>query len=648
MTLGDGKTLTTTATVSGDVELPDNQIEGVVKLADVSGLQTDNTGLIGDWLKAVIPATIGSFKDVIFYRDGEQLNSTTADLSDIYCRATQAGLYTASVMTNDGKIYMSGSITVVENEAPAALRSFTIEDDYKTPAIAYKIKDDKAVVTVVMNKPYEGTLQLFKTSDKKFSNAPVEKVSTTLVTADNIGDDKTMQTPSLYNTEKVVAGNGACYMYQDDVTGEATYKFLVNDGGLTRGTEYTIVFDQDEISGDTPGSGEENAIAGVKAPYITAPASLDVTEVSNGGTIKIELLDKDGKALSWITKQGNTAVKAGDFLSELKVYSDTDKDKDGTDLEVDPAQTTFDHGVGSTDKTGTTDAFYYATAKTKSGLFGKDSIELASGVRQNASDSADKIVIEQDKKDPYDAKISFTNLRTDGVVYVVQSYNVGTEGSTLPTNLLLKDDFDTDKIDEIASASVEAGTKEIVVDGAMTKPVTDDHNSSYIAIFIPDDTKNYGTVWTDDVPAGTGTGNKSFTLERKLVDIKIGTRAKSSDGTEDAQAALTKDGIIYTIEGVDQFGDSFNLSASPAGGKILTGKCNDKTTTGDPDNGEPTLAWAQVTAPVAQPITLGAITGLTKDHVYSVTADVTDGTTIISKTFKFKATAANKVTLSVE
>ena len=235
-------------------------------------------------------------------------------MSGISVRATRPGLYTASVMTNNGKIYMSDSISVVENEAPAIIKSVTITNDYLTPTLSYTSNDNRAIVTVKLNKAYEGRIQLYKATDKQYVNAASETINT-VVDNTSIADGETSETVSLYSDAKVAstATLGHCWLYVDDVTGEATYKFVVN-AGLTRGTEYKVIFDQNEIATDAPGNGKENVYEHVIAPYLEAPSAVDVYQVAEGSPVKITFVNAKGEPLSWIT--GN--ITGSTFLSDLR------------------------------------------------------------------------------------------------------------------------------------------------------------------------------------------------------------------------------------------------------------------------------------------------------------------------------------------
>ena len=537
-------------TVEKKVELPDDQIEGAIKIEDISGLQSDGTGLVGDWLRAVVPATLGSFSNVIFYRDGIQLNSTTQNGAAMEARADRPGKYTVSVIGSDNKVYLSDSIDVVDKEAPAVIKSFSIEDDYDTPNIDVLGPDSEAVITVSLNKAYNGTIALYKSSDLKYQGAP-DVSRTTALTATSGGATDVDASTTMPTVSQVTAlTDGNILRYVDPETGVATYKWTVA-AGLARA-----------ITSDTPGQGKENVFGTTAtAPYVTAPASLAIDSAADGQPVVISFKDKNGNTLTWLGSQNPTAPTAANtFLGQLKVYSKNNGEmKDGTDLGATPAGSNIVRGVMTTNAVGDTNAFYYATAKTVTGLFGAKALDLASSLGVTAQPAATGISIAQDSTDPYSAKITFQNLRADGTLYIVQS-------SDNTTNLGTNDDMITGLLagtyPSKVSQKVTSATKEVVLGSAIDEIAG--NKNHYQAVFVPDDTKNYSTVATN-----TGTTHGLLVVPTLT---KYAILGKNSLAHANTSLAWSSDADVFdattetVLQQLDQFGKEMitPITAIPA------------------------------------------------------------------------------------
>ena len=570
-----------TAAVTNDVVLPDDQIEGAIKIEDISGLQSDGTGLVGDWLRAVVPATLGSFSNVIFYRDGVQLNSTTMTGAAMAARADRPGLYTVSVIGTDNKVYLSDSIEVVDTEAPAVITAVSIEDDYATPKIIVDTEDTEAVISVTLNKAYNGNIRVFKASDLKYTGAAVVSESTVVTQSEGDGTAITagsvIDTNSLWSTARVAAAaDGAVARYVDPNTGATTYKFTVAATAgedIVRGTEYKVIFDQTSITSDTAGMGSENVGPNtITAPYLEVPASMSIVTAPNGQAVKLSFVGASGETMSWM---GNpNGVAANTFLTQLKVFSDTNSDlKDGTDLSATAAGSTVLKGIVTTNALADGNAFYYATAKTISGLFGAKSIDIASTLGTAAQEAATAISIGQDSSDPYTAEIKFENLRADGTVYVLQSYDPTTLGAT---NDKLISDFNNGTITAKASEKVTKGTASVKIAGAIDAITT--NKNHYMALLVPDDELNYSQV-------GTTTGTTHGTvIASKLKSFKIVGVGKNVAGqvasyTTTAAFDATADTAIL---GYDQFGDPMATTAITEATTAKPMTCSNPTVAVDP------------------------------------------------------------------
>ena len=405
----------TSAVAEKDVELPDDQIEGVISIADISGLQSDGTGLVGDTLRAIVPATIGSFDNVIFYRDGVQQNSTTQNNAAMNFVTARPGKYTVSVIGSDNKVYLSDSIDVVDTEAPAIVQAFAIEDDYSTPNIILSANaDTEAVVTVALNKAYAGTIRIYKATDLKYTGA-ADVIESTVIN---------------------------------------------NNGDVVNGVNQVVAM-----------------------PTTAQVSALTMT----------------------------------------------------------------------TDAIGDANAYYYATAKTVAGLFGAKSVDLTSTLGKGAQPAATGIAITQNSSDPYSADVKFTNLRTDGTLYIMQS----TTAAQAANDDTLKTAFDQGTQAPKVSTKVEAGTEKVTLGSAIDDIAA--NNTHYMAIFVPDNETDYATVFT------AGAGTNDLQVAPKLTKFALSGNLK--DATTAAYAAVTAAGPTAAekyLVAKDQFGNSMAFTAAEA------------------------------------------------------------------------------------
>ena len=412
-----------------------------------------------------------------------------------------------------------------------------------------------------MNKAYNGTIALYKSSDLKYQGAP-DVSRTTALTATSGGATDVDASTTMPTVSQVTAlTDGNILRYVDPETGVATYKWTVA-AGLARGQEYKVLFDQRAITSDTPGQGKENVFGTTAtAPYVTAPASLAIDSAADGQPVVISFKDKNGNTLTWLGSQNPTAPTAANtFLGQLKVYSKNNGEmKDGTDLGATPAGSNIVRGVMTTNAVGDTNAFYYATAKTVTGLFGAKALDLASSLGVTAQPAATGISIAQDSTDPYSAKITFQNLRADGTLYIVQS-------SDNTTNLGTNDDMITGLLagtyPSKVSQKVTSATKEVVLGSAIDEIAG--NKNHYQAVFVPDDTKNYSTVATN-----TGTTHGLLVVPTLT---KYAILGKNSLAHANTSLAWSSDADVFdattetVLQQLDQFGKEMitPITAIPA------------------------------------------------------------------------------------
>ena len=586
-----------------------------VSIYDKMGLQTDGTGVINDVLRLSYGSDFGTVTSVSWYKDGAIVITSGSGNNGIVERdggmeltvnpTRGTGTYKATVIA-DGKSYTTNEIIITDKEQAPTIEAFTLEDDYTDGTdLHYNTTDQRAVATVTLSKAYTGTLTIYKASDMKYANpintrdrlttsnavAATTAADAISVGAGTFGDGTTIMTSNqatnyqVLNTVNAAFGRGYGYINPD---GTATYKWVLDDAGVVRGTDYVVTFDQASISSDTPGRGTANVSEATTAPYVTAPEKIAVTKVANGSRPEVTFQDADGAELTWFgyettdtqadlsggaaADQNGLGVSSTTQLEAVgieaaQIYGATQKTNDPKASGVSVLVTGVTNRVSANDDIAkgvwTTQiganagaqAYWFATATLTKGVFGADKIELKSEATDNAQDAATDMDLVESKTTATTATVKFSNLRTDGTVYIVQGAfqaaaaagNGQNVGSTIATNETtvnaLFNKFDAnDPTTYTAKTTVEAGTASVDIANAIsanltkvaaaatgatasgdiingkivdedgdggtaggagttvdTWTLTNDTygNDHYIAIFIPDDDVNYGMVYTD-------------------------------------------------------------------------------------------------------------------------------------------------------
>ena len=162
------------------------------------------------------------------------------------------------------------------------------------------------------------------------------------------------------------------------------------------------------------------------------------------------------------------------------------------------------------------------------------------------------------------AKVTFSNLRSAGTVYVV---NADTSKAATSTLALALDEFKPDDVNSYtAKATVEKGAPSVDVANAIhsikagvgTATTVDDQ---YAVVFIPDDASNYSTILTSggavpninaNVPAGTTFGSLQVKAAETTYTLAETAGAVTANGTAKG----------YTATAFDQFGDAMAISTA--------------------------------------------------------------------------------------
>ena len=476
------------------------------------------------------------------------------------------------------------SITVSSQEDAAVIESFTIDDDYTDGTdILFATADTKAIVSVKLAKNYQGTFKIYAASDTNYTTPLVDTMTTSVVaptqtaaqqvTDTGVDGKSTLCTtmPTKKNVlEAAVAGAGFGFIDND---GSVTYLWQLDDAGVTRGTEYVLTFDQASITTDTPGGGIANVSDKVEAPYVATPSDYAITSIANGSQAKITFYDENGGVAYWMNSNLNTLNDIG--LAKADVFGNkSDSVKDGTKLTNGGAIKTT-KGVLTTAFYGSTAyAYNYAEMKTVAGIFGAKAVDWTTATTLLAQDAADNVTILQKKASPTTATVKFSNLRTDGTLYITSGIKTG--ATTTAAVFAGLDPANSSTYE--AKVTVSAGTSELDVDNAIQAIDATAGKNLYLAVFVPNDTDNFGMVYTNDTAANDGTTSaKNWTaataattgvkgcplyVEAELASFALGGSAKEFlDGAPSATTAAPAATEKYLIA-KDQFGNAMDFAAT--------------------------------------------------------------------------------------
>ena len=640
----------TTAPVSEDASAD-------VAIVDDMGLQSDGTGIVGDTLRVSYGSTFGTPSSVTWYRNGSVVNASGTGNSPIaltlqITAARGAGTYMATVVS-DGKTYTTNEIIITNKEEQAEILAFTLEDDYTDGNfITYDSDDDTVIATLTLSKNYVGTVQIWKSTDSKYSTEI--DTFTTVTGAPGANADATNTNGNDNGAAALINGaatnfqmtsrtaGGALGWYNPD--GTVTYKVVLNDGIKTRGQDYVATFDQDSFSNDSPRTGTANVSEEATVPYVKAIDEIAVTKVANGTAPEVTFYGEDGNVLGWYGTAVAATTLATAGIDKCGIYGSkimtNDKTTSGLTENTTNTGCALRKGVWTSNAPAGNDAFWFAYVTTKKGIFAEGAETIVSEAVPNAQDAATTIQLVENKDTATSAEVQFTNLRTPGTVYIVRGYYQETAGNTTnaawdvdhyttPANIYTAFDVN-DPNTYVAKATVATGAEKAVVSNAISKwqavkgtPTTDGaqekwEGNNYIAVFIPDDQTNYGMVYTDG-KTSTGAAGDAFndtftvnattegdrsgvTINQKLTKYALNTLTNNGGTVLSSAAAGFKDvGGVITGAGAaaaataklilvkDQFGTEIDTDTSDA--------TWDKTWTFEKTNSEGvtdnvlTLAW---------------------------------------------------------
>ena len=500
----------------------DGQIVESAKIIDVSGLQADGTGLVGDTLQVTYTAEIGNPQQVTWYKNGSAVYTSTASgaqgleftLTIADTPVLGAGTYEAVITNALGETTKSDSLVVSALPVKAVLSDYGLTEDYEsgvdkthgTSSITYNAKTNKFVATVTVNKSqYTGTFGVIE-AEKAMSGKATQAdiLASALTNNPNTGAElfTEVKDPSKFTDKSAVEVAAGYGIYFDNKDGSRTYKWVVNktpgpvgNTNPTRGESYVLGFAQNGVSDAS--KPETYAIAGLAtAPYVEAPEAIAITKCANGENVEVSFVDAEGNKLEWlggVTPAYPTAAGAQDIgIKEAVIYKNTSNGETGKSILDSTSKDVLKGTLTTAQPASTAYSYYWAEVTFEEGIFDEGEVTLKSPIQKIATLSADAMNLYENPLSPSDAIVKFTNLATDGTVYVVNANTVQ------DAQQALKDEATTG--DNRITGYAEAKRGDATVDVSNCLRSTEDKKTTYdnyYAFFVPENPLEYSMVGTN-------------------------------------------------------------------------------------------------------------------------------------------------------
>ena len=543
----------------------------VVQLVDRSGIQADGTALKNDTLAVVFGSDLGIPAKVVWYCNGAVISVYDTQLTEasFMKQAYLTGSWSVQVENTAGKVFKTNAITVVD-EGVALMDDVNIAD--YTDAFSnkkdvaggqnivyqtYDAQDTKAVISADLNKLYAGNFELYKASDVASGDfkkaAPVATWSVGNFIA---GSGSEIEVPSQFTDKTAIekaydaaAGTQGAWIENSD--GSYSFKLVTKDG-VIRGEKYVLAFWQ---------TGHDDAPVSVadpfEAPYLPAPKAVTISDCTTAsGDITASMTfwadEEMTEELEYLGDKANKATTAAALGIDVEMYAsktnNLNKDQKmnamypGTFIDSGKSETytTKNTGIDINDFVGV-----WGTAKTTQGVYGKSSTTLKTTLAPLPAESAQSMGIEYSVSDPYDLKVSFTGLKTDGTVLVART-TTNAEIEVQAANLKLL----SDPTSAVGMAQVTKGTKSVDVE----KVVDDIYNTTrtqgdfYTAVFVPADPTTFAVEST--LADGNAKAMANVTPQMAMIDLDEDEEFEA--GTDAAITAVSSGTILVAI---DQFGE---------------------------------------------------------------------------------------------
>ena len=576
------------------------QVIKSAELIDKDGLQLDGTAYVGDTLQVTYKEDLGNPTKVTWYRNGSAVATyDTGAMFEYKTGRNDAGTWFAVITNTKGETFKSNTLTVSVNPAKALVSDFTITEDYSkdvdtdkgTTSVVYAKDTGKLVATFKVNKSeYTGAVGLVESEKVIAGTAEASDVTRKapvgtgyykgITNKTDFTDKKALENSF---TATALTANPTFGIYCENGDGSVTYKWVVETDvniatqapsagkTLERGENYLLGFYQTGVS--DPDDLETYAIGGMfDAPYVVEPEEIEITQCALGQNIKVTIYDESGEALSWMGTNDDIG------LESAYVYGNGSEGMTGA-VKIASSPLKAKKGVYTSDGTATnTYSYYYAELTWKEGIFGEDKVTLTSDTQKIATKSADAMNLYEDLTSPATAVVKFTNLATDGNVFIVNADSLPNAQKALQDKKTVGDN----KI--VGTAPAKRGDGAVRVDNALKSKVdTANKNAKYFAFFVPDDISGYSTVATTDnantptteIPTeAPGAGQfHGFTMSQvpAVFGLELTVDAKGNNLKETFYAntggsiITTKDaGNKNMVKVSDQFGKEFAKDANGA------------------------------------------------------------------------------------
>jgi hypothetical protein len=563
------------------------EYSNVIQLVDRSGIQADGTALKNDTLAVVFGSDLGIPAKVVWYCNGAVVSVYDTELTEasFMKQAYLTGSWSVQVENTAGKVFKTNAITVVD-EGVALMDDVNIAD--YTDAFSnkkdvaggqnivyqtYAQQDTKAVISADLNKLYAGNFELYKASDVASGDfKKANPVATWSVGNFVAGSGSQIEVPSQFTDKTAIekaydaaGGTKGAWIRNND--GSYSFKLVTKDNdAVTRGEKYVLAFWQ---------TGHDDAPVSVadpfEAPYLPAPKAVSISDCTTAsGAITASMTfwadEEMTEELEYLGDKAN-ATSAAALGIDVNMYAsktnNLNKDADmnfraGTYIEAGKSETYM--------AAGNINEFVgvWGTAKTTQNIYGKSSTTLKTTLAPLPAESAQSMGIEYSVSDPYDLKVSFTGLKTDGTVLVARTTTNGQIEVQAANAKLL-----SDPTSAVGMAQVTKGTKSVDVENV----VDDIYNTTrtqgdfYTAVFVPSDPTTFAVEST--YVQGNTKAMANVTPTMAMIDLDEDEEFEAATNT-----AITAKSSGTILVAIDQFGEEIgpktNVPASSASAILVS------------------------------------------------------------------------------
>lgn len=596
-----------------------------VKMIDKQGFQTDGTALNTDTLAISYGSDFGVPAKIVWYCDGVAIGVFTADggaiidgLNSDFAKDNdgelEVGDYYATVENSQGAVFTTNTVTVVE-EGVGVMSEVALSDNYEALATwgadvqaadgtqnkllaarlvptTYAAETRNIVVDVTLNKLYDGGKFYVVSTDN-------ETVAKAITTIDPASENTTLN-PTGYFKEVTKSKFNGTTLYEEnkkdadvrgifykESNGKYHFKFMpqnVTTASLTRGENYAVVYSDENVVGKKLES--LNKSDELTCPYMMAPDTLTVTDRQVNPTVPGwgATLTFMGMPAAWVSETYDSITAYMATITPGNPMGDPSKLINGITMNENssvsneggaafPAATnslaivggSAFHPSGMAGQNANYKAVYAKYTGSKD-IFG-EKVELTSTAAETAIAPLDNMEITECEDDATAADVELTGLRSkaSGTVYILKG-----DADTTGYAELKKKDLSK----AVASEHVDGGTQEVTIDDVFSESdltnAATKNTDEFLAVFVPDDTDVYGTVYDANGSAVGGIGGGIFVLTQEETTYSVSGTTKKMVAKTAAQVTVSdavlavKDQFGYEMTIATQIGN-FNANAGDDG-----------------------------------------------------------------------------------